>query len=218
MDDNLAVFEPQSDGTTLIRGHGCGTILGQFGWAIFVAAGVRIPTTKATNARAALEAAGYQVTGPGVTAQPAVGRTALPLPGCGHCAQPFPRSYTPEIGEHCTSCGHPLRLVQVDPRTESRHTPVTGHCRSCGRELTSRQLFCRCGTAVPEPERQPMQPALSEAIETVRTGWQKRRRASLPHAYTARALTTDPHEHTPDRNGFCRICQEYTGLPRTPSP
>lgn len=218
-DEKLAVFAPQRDETTLIHGYGCGQILSQFHWAVFAGNALRIPTAKTVNARAALEASGYRVIGPGVTPQPggAVGRTALPLPECGHCAAPYPRVYAPEIGEHCMSCGHPLRLVQVDPRTEARQATVIGRCK-CGLELTRRQRFCRCGIAVPEPEL-PQQTLIAEAIDTVNSGWQRRRRANLPRTYTAEAVkqpdgrAIGAHEHKPDPDGFCTICQEFTGKP-----
>lgn len=167
MTDKIAALEPRDDATTLIRGTGFGMI-GQFAWAILCPAGVIVPNDKIPTARQALEAMGYQLTTTttGDTKRNSNIHTPTPPPECGNpdCSRPYPRGYQPTTAEHCQHCGKPLTLTQHNPDDDACEHCATHHdtpaaaspdrCPDCGNRIhPGRQNYCRCGRAVPAPER-----------------------------------------------------------------
>ena len=140
--DKLATLEARNDATTLIRGTGL-AMLRQFSWAVLVPEGVLIPTEKTAIAQAQLKAMGYRLTT--THTKPAGNHhTSRDWPECGHCRAPYLHRDTPTPGQHCTSCGQPLDLVNPAD-LDRRDNPTRTACRSCGRTTEPGANYCRCG-------------------------------------------------------------------------
>lgn len=164
--ERMAIVERQSDSTTLLRGTGILTVLGQFTWAVNDRTGVVIPTHKLPTARGSLEAAGWTLLeadeAPKVDDKPR--RMPLPLPECANCQAPYRRSHYPARHERCTRCGQPLRLVQVDPNEENRVGYDGPPCPLCGRATSPRWRYCPCGAELDAPQLD-LAPARAQHVE-----------------------------------------------------
>jgi len=155
--DKIAVIEPSDGETTIIRGTGIITILGQFtAWAEKHRRGAVILTDKIPIATRALQAAGYVVRTadddePPPAEPPRSRRMPLPLPECRHCHAPYRREHTVRAGEVCTECGHPLVLEQHDPNVLDGDAPAD-KCPECGRNVRRGWNFCPCGAELNTPQ------------------------------------------------------------------